>query len=99
MDDGFCDGTFYISRLRSVTKSSIVSVLVHANRFPIDWFAIFLSSLADTPFVGAQYRRLIPTRFIVGDYQQKHGSREAIKEVCVTVFRSVPLAGNLDFEV
>lgn len=82
VDDGFCDGTFYISWLRSVTKSSIVSVLVHANRFPIDWFAIFLSSLADTPFVGAQYRRLIakngnsPTRFIVGDYQQKHGSRE-----------------------
>lgn len=105
VDDGFCDGTFYISRLRSVTKSSIVSVLVHANRFPIDWFAIFPSSLADTPFVGAQYRRLIakkgnsPTRFIVGDYQQKHGSREAIKEVCVTVLRSVPLAGNLDFEV
>lgn len=59
VDDGFCDGTFYISWLRSVTKSSIVSVLVHANRFPIDWFAIFLSSLADTPFVGAQYRRLI----------------------------------------
>lgn len=59
VDGGFCDGTFYISWLRSVTKSSIVSVLVHANRFPIDWFAIFLSSLADTPFVGAQYRRLI----------------------------------------
>ena len=72
------------STFRSVTKSSIVSVLVHANRFPIDWFAIFLSSLTDTPFVEAQYRRLIakngnsPTRFIEGDYQQKHGSREAI---------------------